>query len=127
MVKWEEITQSKSNGCFGIRKVRIMNECLLLKWWWRFGSESSSLWKQVILSKYLLFGGSRWPNQDANSRYSMVWRDILGVAIKCPDLLELFKANSKIIIGDGRLIKFWLDLWVGSDCLKNLFPRLFCV
>ncbi|KAL7218831.1 hypothetical protein ACSBR2_011994 [Camellia fascicularis] len=52
MVKWEEITQSKSNGGLGIRNVRIMNECLLLKWWWRFGSESGSIWKQVILSKY---------------------------------------------------------------------------
>ncbi|XP_028085233.1 uncharacterized protein LOC114286279 [Camellia sinensis] len=102
-----------------------MNECLLLKWWWRFGSEFDSIWKQVILSKYPQTGGARWPDQDAISRYSMVWRDILRVAIKCPELLESFKANSKINIGDGRLISFWLDQWVGTDCLKNLFPKLY--
>ncbi|XP_028085475.1 uncharacterized protein LOC114286504 [Camellia sinensis] len=104
-----------------------MNECLLLKWWWRFGGESAALWKQVILSKYPQLGGSRWPVQEVNSRWSMVWRDILGVAVKCPELLEFFKANSRISIGDGRLTKFWMDLWLGSDCLKNLFPRLFSV
>jgi len=59
MVKWEEITLSKSNGGLGIKKVRIMNECLLLKWWWRFGSEFDSIWKQVILSKYPQTGGAR--------------------------------------------------------------------
>ncbi|KAI8026632.1 hypothetical protein LOK49_LG02G01860 [Camellia lanceoleosa] len=57
----------------------------------------------------------------------MVWRDILNVALKCPQLMEVFKANSKITIGDGRLISFWLDHWVGGDCLKKLFPRLFSV
>ncbi|GMP72459.1 hypothetical protein CsSME_00030493 [Camellia sinensis var. sinensis] len=104
-----------------------MNECLLLKWWWRFGSESEPIWKKVIISKYPHNGGSRWPAQDVNSRYSMVWRDILKVALKCPQLLEVLKANSKITIGDGRLISFWLDQWVGGDCLKNLFPRLYSV
>ncbi|XP_071699372.1 uncharacterized protein [Rutidosis leptorrhynchoides] len=28
-------------------------------------------------------------------------------------------------IGDGRTTSFWNDVWCGSDCFKNMFPRLY--
>lgn len=52
LVKWEEITRSIANGGLGIRKVRVANSGLLLKWWWRFACESKALWRKVICCKY---------------------------------------------------------------------------
>ncbi|XP_028123599.1 uncharacterized protein LOC114320724 [Camellia sinensis] len=33
MVKWEDITKSVEQGGLGIRRVRVVNDCLLVKWW----------------------------------------------------------------------------------------------
>lgn len=33
-----------------------MNEALLMKWWWRYGTEKESLWRKVIKSKYKMGG-----------------------------------------------------------------------
>ncbi|XP_028066481.1 uncharacterized protein LOC114269378 [Camellia sinensis] len=35
LVKWKEITKSKSQGGLGVRDLGEVNECLLLKWWRR--------------------------------------------------------------------------------------------
>ena len=32
LVKWEEVSKSKDTGGLGIRKLRMVNECLLAKW-----------------------------------------------------------------------------------------------
>ncbi|KAF5931642.1 hypothetical protein HYC85_027813 [Camellia sinensis] len=50
MVKWREVTKGKNQGGLGIRDLGVVNECLLLKWWWRYGSEDTALWKVVICS-----------------------------------------------------------------------------
>ncbi|KAF5952992.1 hypothetical protein HYC85_010936 [Camellia sinensis] len=50
MVKWREVTKGKKQGGLGIRDLGVVNECLLLKWWWRYGSEDTALWKDVICS-----------------------------------------------------------------------------
>ncbi|KAL7174101.1 hypothetical protein ACSBR2_033370 [Camellia fascicularis] len=83
--------------------------------------------KKVICSKYLEGGGGWWPLLVASTRLSMVWRDILGAAGSCPEVVEFFKVNIKLSISDGRRTKFWLDNWVGNGCLKDIFPRLFSV
>ncbi|XP_028102574.1 uncharacterized protein LOC114301812 [Camellia sinensis] len=139
LVKWGEVTQSKSTGGLGIRKVRLMNaclllkwwwrfgSCLLLKWWWRFGSDTDALWKQVICSKYGEVEGGWWPLPIEGPRLSLVWRYIQGIAAYWPQLVEFFKNNIFLIVGNGRNIKFWLHNWVGNVCLKDEFPRLYFV
>lgn len=42
-MKWKEVTRNKMQGGLGIRRVRDMNDCLLLKWWWRFAYEVEAL------------------------------------------------------------------------------------
>ena len=48
----------------GIRKIRLFNEALLGKWFWRFGIEKDALWRQVIEIKYgcvrAARGGGGW-------------------------------------------------------------------
>ncbi|XP_028127425.1 uncharacterized protein LOC114323930 [Camellia sinensis] len=59
LVKWKDLTKDKRQGGLGIRNLRVVNNSLLAKWWWRFGMEDNSLWKQFIYSKYKSENG-RW-------------------------------------------------------------------
>ena len=52
LVNWSQICQPFSFGGLGIRNLRVFNEPLLGKWHWRFGTERTALWRQVIASKY---------------------------------------------------------------------------
>ena len=52
LVSWDKVTLAKQDGGLGVKRLRIMNECLLLKWWWRYGCEANALWKRVVEAKY---------------------------------------------------------------------------
>lgn len=77
MVAWSKLLQDKSCGGLGIRNIRLLNEALLMKWWWSFGTDKDALWRKVINSKYK-FEGSGWiPNMEINKKVSRIWRDIM--------------------------------------------------
>lgn len=52
LVKWDKVYTPKMQGGVSIRCLDIMNEALLCKWFWRFGSEEDSLWRQVVAAKF---------------------------------------------------------------------------
>ncbi|XP_028105897.1 uncharacterized protein LOC114304947 [Camellia sinensis] len=39
-------------GSLGIRSLSVMNLCLLVKWWWRFGCANRVSWKDIFRGKY---------------------------------------------------------------------------
>jgi hypothetical protein len=39
-------------------------------------------------------------------------------------LLEIYKGMAKCIVGNGRTVNFWTDLWE-QNCLHQRFPHLF--
>ncbi|CAL5393987.1 unnamed protein product [Camellia sinensis] len=125
MIKWKDVTLSKAKGGLGIRQAKETNDCLLLKWWWRYGVEDESLWKRVVVSKYGADGGRWLPTQDGAGKESIVWSDILSVAALNPELYQFFVSKSKIVVGDGCRIQFWHDRWCMNLKLKEEFPRLF--
>ncbi|KAF5952519.1 hypothetical protein HYC85_010463 [Camellia sinensis] len=43
----------------GSSNLKIKNEALLIKWWWRFASEPNPLRKRVIFEKYN-WDNKRW-------------------------------------------------------------------
>lgn len=92
MVRWNEVTLSKSQEGLGIRRIRDVNVCLLLKWWWRFANEGESLWKKVICSKHNLEGADWFPSLNQDNRSSKIWKDILAVA-ECRTNLVQFYVN----------------------------------
>ncbi|KAL7212420.1 hypothetical protein ACSBR2_015161 [Camellia fascicularis] len=125
LVKWGDVTLSKRQGGLGVKRVDLMNTCLLLKWWWRFGVEDKSLWKEVISKKY--YGSSViWsPELVRGGRVSKLWEDIVGILLSKPEILGFFQSNSTLVLGDGLRLRFWLDRWAGNVCFKDEFPRLF--
>ena len=125
MVKWEEISAGKEQGGLGIRKLKDVNDCLLAKWWLRFGIEDNSLWKRVLCSRYQ-FSGGRWaPFSCSTASISRIWGGILSVGQANPLLLSIFLHNSKLVVGNGHRTHFWIDQWIGQHCLRLEFPRLY--
>nr|GEX64499.1 RNA-directed DNA polymerase, eukaryota, reverse transcriptase zinc-binding domain protein [Tanacetum cinerariifolium] len=47
-IAWDKVLASKKKGGLGISSFFALNRALLLKWVWRFVSQDSSLWYQVI-------------------------------------------------------------------------------
>ncbi|CAL5420590.1 unnamed protein product [Camellia sinensis] len=125
MVRWEEITKKKWCGGLGIRRLRDVNECLLAKWWWRYGGEDQALWKDVVASKYSSFGGRWRPFLVEGIQCSRIWGDILNLEHINPNLFNFFMENSVIKVGNGRRISFWEDHWASNCILRVEFPRLF--
>lgn len=52
LVNWNTVMLNKSRGGLGIRKLKVQNESLPRKWWWRCIIEERTLWKEVIVEKY---------------------------------------------------------------------------
>lgn len=123
MVRWEVVTKNKKLGGLGLRKMSTFNQCLLLKWWWRFGAENQTLWNEVICQKYDVRDG-RWIPKPVG-RGSKIWSDIITAVLSNPELHSFYITNSHIVPGDGRRVQFWRDKWVGNVCLMDEFPRLF--
>lgn len=125
MVNWEEITKKKGCGGLGIRRLRDVNECLLAKWWWRYGGEDQALWKEVIISKYSSYGGRWRPFLVEGGQCSRIWGDILSLEHSSPNLFSYFMENSVIKVRNGRRISFWEEHWSLNCSLRSEFPRLF--
>ena len=57
-------------------------------------------------------------------KMSRIWKDILRLKSNNFSLFKTFKDNIRIVIGNGKRISFWNDVWVGNATLKEVFPRL---
>uniref|UniRef100_A0A0A9SFH3 Uncharacterized protein n=1 Tax=Arundo donax TaxID=35708 RepID=A0A0A9SFH3_ARUDO len=56
--KVSQICVSKKGGSLGILNIRILNECLLSRWLYRFGEHNETLWKEIIDKKYAVYENS---------------------------------------------------------------------
>ncbi|XP_028070062.1 pentatricopeptide repeat-containing protein At4g26680, mitochondrial-like [Camellia sinensis] len=101
LVKWKDLIEDKKQGGLGIIDLRIVNNSLIAKWWWRFGMEDNSLWKQLICSKYKSEGGRWFPFHVEANNISRLWSDILVVNESNSSLLNHYLHNTEIKIGNG--------------------------
>lgn len=64
MVKWSDVSRGRDAGGLGIRRLSDVNLCLLVKWWWRFGSVNRGFSKDILLIGISPFEGNcflgRW-------------------------------------------------------------------
>lgn len=125
LVQWKEVAKSMVQGGLGIRRMKEVNTCLLIKWWWRFGVEKDALCRRIVCSKYKLEVGGWMPNIDFTNNFSRVWNDIVSIANQSNILLRFYLDNCQIRVGDGRRIKFSSDRWCVNRSLKEEFPILY--
>jgi hypothetical protein len=126
-VKWEVVCKAKWKGGLGVRNLEVVNCSLLLKWRWRIlCRDELALWKDVLKAKY----GNHIVN-DVNLSFEVIpsfatlwWKDIchLKVGVGPSSLLEEVIVRK---LGNGRLTRFWKDVWLEETPLCHLFPRLF--
>ncbi|XP_071728625.1 uncharacterized protein [Rutidosis leptorrhynchoides] len=95
------------------------------QWWWRFYSETNTLWARVIRSIYGPDGGLCLGPGAANVSIAGAWRNIINAGAKIEALGFPFTTSFAKKIGDGSSTLFWEDHWIGSDKLCKLFPRLY--
>ncbi|KAJ0522604.1 putative reverse transcriptase zinc-binding domain-containing protein [Helianthus annuus] len=99
------------------------NLSLLAKWHWRFKSQKLHLWNKVISA---LHGGpSRRESIPCNKYIGGVWKQVSKVG----DLLKSNNVNLENfirgVVGNGKHIRFWTDLWFGDSSLMLQCPLLF--
>ncbi|XP_071709315.1 uncharacterized protein [Rutidosis leptorrhynchoides] len=112
-------------GGLNTGSLKSKNLALLGKWWWRFKTETDSLWVKVIRSIHGYCGGLMLNDDSHCLSSSGVWRNIICAGSDIEAYNVPFKNSFLKTIGDGGSTRFWLDHWLGEDKLCNLFPRLF--
>ncbi|XP_026433561.1 uncharacterized protein LOC113331002 [Papaver somniferum] len=52
LINWGLVCADKERGGLGMRNLKIMNQCMLAKWCWRFGQDKNRLWYNIIVDKH---------------------------------------------------------------------------
>ncbi|KAL4302123.1 hypothetical protein GQ457_10G011440 [Hibiscus cannabinus] len=122
---WDVVCRPRVLGGLGVVDLRFHNFSLLAKWAGRFATETSSLWRAVLVAKY----GEATPGWRINAVglrvMSPVWRQIVSTIVS-PELSPFLGiANYSWKVGSGDAVLFWLDPWCLELPLKEVFPRLY--
>lgn len=123
-ISWDKVTLPKGKGGLGVKNIILFNKSLLAKWRWNLFHQSSSMWAQVLQSRYK--GGHNLCAQASSQKDSIWWRDLLK---ECGGVEEdnWFDKLIEWRVGVGSKVRFWLDKWVGPTNLAVAFPRLFII
>ncbi|XP_071695782.1 uncharacterized protein [Rutidosis leptorrhynchoides] len=54
-----------------------------------------------------------------------IWKEIIKAGKVADNIGTTFTSSISKRIGNGTSISFWHDIWIGSECLKDTFHRLF--
>jgi hypothetical protein len=100
-----------------------MNISLLAKWKWKLLSRDFELWKEVVVARYGrdVMGKRRLGEIDVTRTGSSWWRDIC-LLDKDSDWFN-YAIGKKV--GNGNATSFWNEIWVGTQSLRERFPRLY--
>ncbi|XP_019447203.1 PREDICTED: uncharacterized protein LOC109350421 [Lupinus angustifolius] len=126
----ERGVQVKRGRGFGVKNLGLFNLALLGKWRWRMLSSSESLWVKVLRSIYGVEAVVRGGLVDVEcfKKGSSWWRDLGCVCNRDNGFNKgWFNEGVRRRVGSGQSTLFWRDIWVGGECLKNCFERLFQV
>lgn len=73
LINWETVQLPKLSDDLGVRDLRIHNECLLIKWLWRYVKEEQALWREVRHHKY--GQDSQWCTNEVTMPYRVsTWK-----------------------------------------------------
>ena len=67
-VKWKLMCRPKYLGGLGIINTSIMNQCLMIKWWWKIMSAGDQpLWLSILKAKYFPSSSPMFANAHGGS------------------------------------------------------------
>ena len=115
MVKWEALNRPKDFGGLGFTDVRVMNTCLVAKWFARLEANDLSICCELLRKKYLC---NKSIFQIKRISESLFWRGLLSTR-------QWFQWGRVIKVKSGQQTRFWLDVWLGECPLKITFHQLY--
>ena len=104
-VAWDDVTLPKEKGGLGVPNLAKKNTSLLKKFLFKFHCAPSAPWIDWLRDAYGWNEHSDFG--DDISSMTPIWKDIYAQ-------LPSFRDETKVILGNGRMTTFWLDLWFGS-------------
>jgi hypothetical protein len=105
----------KIKGGLGVKDLRNLNVSLVCKWWWMLEYENG-LWQEIVAFKYIkdtpicLIKPSIFD--------SPVWSDLLKIR-------HIYLKGREYKLNNGKLISFWLGVWIGNEPLCTTYPILY--
>ncbi|KAK8648730.1 hypothetical protein V6N13_129473 [Hibiscus sabdariffa] len=111
---WSNLRESPSSS--RIDRLLLSQE-LVIRW--------PSLIQQVLpRDRYESSPNILLPSNVKPSNKSFIWRNILAPLNSSDNRMV---QNIMYVVGDGKRIQFWSDLWIGENRLKLSFPRVFAL
>ncbi|KAL4579070.1 hypothetical protein LXL04_015205 [Taraxacum kok-saghyz] len=123
-VKWDLILNSRCKGGLSVGSLRVLNYGLLYKWKWRFINGHEQMWVRLIKSIYGLDGGF---GRAITGGYKGGWMDVLKLVGELDAQQIVPPSAIRKVVGDGRLTKFWYEVWLGEELLCFKFHRLYAL
>ncbi|GJX01702.1 RNA-directed DNA polymerase, eukaryota [Tanacetum coccineum] len=123
-VKWEKVLTAKDKGGLGVASLYALNRGLLVKWFWRFYNQETSLWKKVIQAIHGRDGNVHSINKSVvHSCWTTIVKEIRRLGVSGLNIFDFMKQK----VGNGNIIKFWTDNWYHGGILKDIYPRLYAL
>ncbi|KAK9000990.1 hypothetical protein V6N11_082784 [Hibiscus sabdariffa] len=83
------------------------------------------MWRKILNAKYKKGADKFLPANIKSHSMSWIWKDITKPLDPRLITTDPFISNLVFKVGDGSVLEFWEDNWVGMSCLQVLFPRLY--
>lgn len=100
MMKWKAVYRPKDFGSLGVLDTRMMNGCLLSKWFWKISLAKDEIWFRLLKAKYFPTGDCR---ESRAVRGSQFWKALQKVR-------HLFQMGAIHKVRDGANTFFWTDV-----------------
>ena len=118
LASWQLVSQKKDVGGLGIPDMRSLNLALLGAWIFRYHLNSNAIWRSIVDFKY--------KTEDPNMLccptvgVSPFWKGVLWV-------VQAARMGIKWVIGNGRKVRFWEDIWLGNISLATVYWPLYVI
>ncbi|GJR93607.1 RNA-directed DNA polymerase, eukaryota, reverse transcriptase zinc-binding domain protein [Tanacetum coccineum] len=123
-VKWSRVLTAIDHGGLGVSSLYALNRGLMVKWFWRFYSQKTSLWANVIKA---IHGEDENVDKAHYIGGRTCWTSIVHeVKVLCSQGVNILDCM-RLKLGDGENTNFWKDNWCSEGILKDLFPRLYAL
>ncbi|KAL6540841.1 hypothetical protein OROMI_024724 [Orobanche minor] len=115
LVSWNQVIKPKAEGGLGFREARLNNKAMLSKTVWKTARNEKTIWMELIKAKYLK--GQSILHYSSKLGDSPGWKGV----IKCAQEL---RSNFRWRVGDGSLIRFFLDIWFKGHEISSIISAI---
>jgi hypothetical protein len=102
------VFMKKEFGRLGVPNLRELNLCLLCSWVSMYYVDRDKIWKNPIHFKYRTCEPNIFTCGDAGA--SNFWKGVMWAT-------RVAKMGYRLRVRNGKKIRFWEDVWIGSSSL----------